>query len=36
MDSFYRNFEKDCVSTFKMFEESKRAEIHALFTKETE
>jgi hypothetical protein len=36
MDSFYRNFEKDCVSTFKMFEEGKRAEIHTLFTKETE
>jgi hypothetical protein len=36
MDTFYRDFEKDCVSVFKMFDESKRAEIHSLFTKETE
>lgn len=27
MDSFYNDFEKDCMSVFKMFEESKRAEI---------
>jgi hypothetical protein len=36
MDTFYREFEKDCVSVFKMFDEGKRAEIHHLFTKETE
>lgn len=31
MDTFYRAFEKDSVGVFKIFEESKRAEIHILF-----
>jgi hypothetical protein len=36
MDTFFVNFEKDCMSQFRMLEESKRDEILALFTKETE
>jgi hypothetical protein len=36
MDTFFVSFEKDCMSQFRMLEESKRDEIHALFTKETE
>lgn len=36
MDIFFKDFEKDCMLTFKMHEESKRAEILALLTKETE
>ena len=36
MDTFFVGFEKDCMSQFRMLEESKRDEIHALFTKETE
>jgi hypothetical protein len=36
MDTFFVSFEKDCMSQFRMLDESKRDEIHALFTKETE
>ena len=36
MDNFYREWERDCALVFKMQEEAKRAEIVALFTKETE
>jgi hypothetical protein len=36
MDTFFVNFEKDCMSQFRMFDETKREEIMALFTKETE
>lgn len=36
MDTFFRNFEKECMTTFKMYDESKREDINALFTKETE
>ena len=36
MDTFFVNFEKDCMSQFRMFDETKREEILALFTKETE
>ena len=36
MDTFYNDFEKDCMYVFKMQEEAKRAEIEALFKKETE
>ena len=36
MDTFYRLYEKDCVVIFKMQDEIKRAEIQALFQKETE
>lgn len=36
MNVFYNDFEKDCLSVFKMQNESKRAEIEALFKKETE
>jgi hypothetical protein len=35
MDNFFRDFEKDCMMTFKMYDESKKDEILALFTKET-
>ena len=27
MDEFYNNFEKECMSVFKMFDESKREQI---------
>ena len=36
MNTFYNDFEKDALSIFKMFEESKRSEIEALLKKETE
>ena len=36
MDTFFINFEKDSMSQFRMFDESKRDDILALFTKETE
>ena len=36
MDRFYNDYEKDCMNVFKMFDESKRNEIQALFQKETE
>ena len=36
MDAFFVNFEKEAMSQFKMFDESKHDEILALFTKETE
>jgi hypothetical protein len=36
MDTFYNDFEKECANVFKMYDESKRQEIIALFTKETE
>ena len=36
MDTFFVSFEKEAMSQFKMFDESKRDEIIALFTKETE
>lgn len=36
MTTFYNDYEKDCLSVFKIYDESKRAEIHALFTTETE
>lgn len=36
MDTFFVNFEKECMTSFRMFDETKREEIHALFTKETE
>lgn len=36
MNQFYTDFEKDCMSTFKLYDESKRDQIQALFQKETE
>ena len=36
MDAFFVNFEKESMSQFRMFDETKRDEILALFTKETE
>lgn len=36
MDTFFLNFERECMTTFKMFDETKRDEIHSLFVKETE
>ena len=36
MDTFFLQFERECMISFKMFEESKRDEIQALFVKETE
>ena len=36
MDAFFLGFERECMTTFKMFEETKREEIQALFAKETE
>mmetsp|Transcript_39116 Transcript_39116/g.37442 ORF Transcript_39116/g.37442 Transcript_39116/m.37442 type:complete len:253 (+) Transcript_39116:1220-1978(+) len=36
MDTFYRNFEKECVTVFKMFDEDKREQIQQLFQKETD
>lgn len=36
MNTFYNDFEKDALSVFKMFDESKRPEIEALLKKETE
>lgn len=31
MDVFYNDFEKDCMSVFRLFDESKREDIQALF-----
>ncbi len=36
MDTFFLHFERECMTTFKMFDESKRDEIQSLFVKETE
>jgi hypothetical protein len=36
MDAFFLSFERECMVNFKMFEESRREEIVAIFTKETE
>jgi predicted ribosome quality control (RQC) complex YloA/Tae2 family protein len=36
MDAFFLSFERECMTSFKMFDEAKRDEITALFTKETE
>ena len=36
MDTFFLQFERECMISFKMFEESKRDEIQALFVKEVE
>lgn len=36
MNVFYNDFEKDSLAVFKMYDESKRSEIEALFKKETE
>lgn len=36
MDAFFLGFERECMTVFRMFEEAKRDEIQALFTKETE
>jgi hypothetical protein len=36
MTDFFLSFERECMVCFRMFEESKRDEIVALFTKETE
>jgi hypothetical protein len=36
MDAFFLGFERECMVSFRMFDESKREEITALFTKETE
>lgn len=35
MDTFFLHFERECMTTFKMFDESKRDEIQSLFIKET-
>jgi hypothetical protein len=36
MDNFYKEWERDCALVYKMQEEAKRAELIALFTRETE
>lgn len=36
MDAFFVSFERECMGSFRMFEEGKRDEIQALFAKETE
>ena len=36
MDAFFLSFERECMVNFKMYEESRREEIVAIFTKETE
>ena len=36
MDNFFLSFERECMTNFRMFEEAKREEIVAMFTKETE
>lgn len=36
MDSFFLGFERECMVSFRMFDEAKREEIVGLFTKETE
>lgn len=36
MNAFFISFERECMTSFKMFEESKKDEIQALFVKETE
>mmetsp|Transcript_35126 Transcript_35126/g.26219 ORF Transcript_35126/g.26219 Transcript_35126/m.26219 type:complete len:126 (+) Transcript_35126:345-722(+) len=36
MDTFYRNYEKDCMGVFRLFDESHREQITQLFTRETE
>ena len=36
MNTFYNEYERDCLEVFKIKDESKRQEIVDLFTKETE
>ncbi len=36
MNTFFVSFERECMVSFKMYDESKREDILALFTKETE
>jgi hypothetical protein len=36
MDTFFRSFERECMVSFRMMDETRREEIQALFVKETE